>query len=821
MSITVGGTTATSGQITQIKTDLGLGNVNNTADADKPVSTAQAAAISAAVAGKADASAVATALAAKADASALAAKADTATVTAALATKAAAINASPVVPTATTTLTRAAVATVGAEAPTGFYNRPLLIDSNKAVDLTGAVAGDAVMVFNNTASAKTVTAGGLTLTIPAYTWGEMTHNGAAFVDTTGAAGSSYTNEQAQDAVAAAFAAGTQTGVSVAYDDAAHSLSIKAGVPATITGTPGVGNLLTATLPAGVSAALKNWTRNGADISGATGLTYTQVTADASTTVGFWYTPAISGAGVSVPAISVTVPGAPTAVTFGTATSTTQPLTWTAPASNGGAALTGYRVGYRIAGSGGAYTYLATGSTTTGYVVTGLTASTSYQYVVQAVNSVGNSADSSAVTGSTAAAVQPLRFASRTSRQATSSNAAPAGRLVNVSRQPIWIGSGDRSDLVLSFANWWTTTTAVVLGTNDFTVVDAWLEKGDGTAKTQLKFGGANSTTVAAGATDIKTDAVLPSALGLTKFSRDEKYWLRITVSVTTAGHVIPSMDTYINAGYPASVCYWCDPTENPTMAGIASAGLGNFAISGSITNSNALYVPTVLGRFVTGDAATYLAVGDSITDESSDTTSGVMARGYFQRALASNAAGTTDVIAAMKIAQGGSTAALWAHANAGVMEAYLKYAKYLWDAYGTNYFALGDTTGATNTTAKAGVQAIWTKATAQGVVGVVRTNLTPRIADGDFTTTGTQAYLNTAWGVGGDARAFNTWVDAQSGVSPVVAIVPFASARDSTDPWKWPVTGAADYATADGVHPSTAIHTLMAADARTTLTSLA
>lgn len=49
------------------KADVGLGNVDNTADASKPVSTAQAAAISSAVAGLASASAVASALALKAD----------------------------------------------------------------------------------------------------------------------------------------------------------------------------------------------------------------------------------------------------------------------------------------------------------------------------------------------------------------------------------------------------------------------------------------------------------------------------------------------------------------------------------------------------------------------------------------------------------------------------------------------------------------------------------------------------------------------------------------------------------------------------------
>jgi hypothetical protein len=74
------------------KSAVGLGNVDNTADSTKPVSTAQKAYIDAADALKADAAATTTALAGKADASAttsaLAGKADAAATASALALKA-------------------------------------------------------------------------------------------------------------------------------------------------------------------------------------------------------------------------------------------------------------------------------------------------------------------------------------------------------------------------------------------------------------------------------------------------------------------------------------------------------------------------------------------------------------------------------------------------------------------------------------------------------------------------------------------------------------------------------------------------------------
>ncbi len=94
--------------------------------------------------------------------------------------------------------------------------------------------------------------------------------------------------------------------------------------------------------------------------------------------------------VGTPPGAPSPPGAPTGVT-GTAGNASANLSWTAPASNGGSAITSYRITPYIGGT--AQTPVVTPTAATSFNVTGLTNGTTYTFTVAATNSAGTGPDS--------------------------------------------------------------------------------------------------------------------------------------------------------------------------------------------------------------------------------------------------------------------------------------------------------------------------------------------------------------------------------------------------------------------------------------------
>lgn len=133
-------------------------------------------------------------------------------------------------------------------------------------------------------------------------------------------------------------------------------------------------------------------------TGSTSTTYSDTGLSSGTTYTYRVS-AINSVGTSSPSntasatisSNATVPQPPTGLTASSTSSSQINLGWTAPSNNGGSAISGYEVDSSTNNGSTWSTLVAnTGSTSTTYSNTGLTANATYTYRVSAINSVGTS-----------------------------------------------------------------------------------------------------------------------------------------------------------------------------------------------------------------------------------------------------------------------------------------------------------------------------------------------------------------------------------------------------------------------------------------------
>ena len=260
------------------------------------------------------------------------------------------------------------------------------ISSYRITPYIGATAQTAIVTGTN-ATTRSIT--GLT-NGTAYTFKVAAINGIG-------TGADSAASSAITPAAAATAPGAPTGVGGTAGDASVALSWTAPASdggSAITGyrvTPSIGG--TAQTPILTGSAATTFTVTG--LTNGTAYTFTVAAINA---VG---TGAGSAASAAItPSATATAPGAPTGV-GGTAGDASVALSWTAPASDGGSAITGYRVTPFIGAT--AQTAVLTGSAATTFTVTGLTNGTAYTFRVAAINAVGTGADSAASAAITPAA----------------------------------------------------------------------------------------------------------------------------------------------------------------------------------------------------------------------------------------------------------------------------------------------------------------------------------------------------------------------------------------------------------------------------------
>ena len=260
----------------------------------------------------------------------------------------------------------------------------------------------------NTASTwPTTSANRATSTTTSHTFSSLT-NGTAYnfrVSATNSAGTgTATSPVNATPAAAATAPGAPTGLGATPGNTQVTLSWSAPSSnggAAITGYRVEWKLSTASTWPTTSANRATSTTTSHTFTGLTNGTAYNFRVSATNSAG---TGTATNAVNATPAAAATAPGAPTGL-GATPGNTQVTLSWSAPSSNGGAAITGYRVEWKLSTASTWPTTSANRatSTTTSHTFTGLTNGTAYNFRVSATNSAGTGTATNAVNATPAAA----------------------------------------------------------------------------------------------------------------------------------------------------------------------------------------------------------------------------------------------------------------------------------------------------------------------------------------------------------------------------------------------------------------------------------
>jgi hypothetical protein len=388
------------------------------------------------------------------------------------------------------------------------------------------------------------------------------------------------------------------------------------------------------------------------------------------------------------------------------------------------------------------------------------------------------------------AASPLRFVSALGNGPTQSAvvavaSAPTTQILV--RAPFIIGSGDVSDMTMSLFGWFLAPSAGITDLGNGFTVNACSIEYNGMSK-PVTFAGGRTKTINSGDTDIQSDTLLPSAFGLTKFARDSTGFVRMMATFST-----PATDHMpVNAVRGSDVDILYDPTKVIVTNGVDSTGAFAFSMTnGGVDGTdavfiNSFFVPIILGHYVAGDAPAWLAAGDSKTAGVGDTGSSIDAFGI-TRAFFPSASVASNSISNLNFGCDSGVGSDWQTGPTAQITAYLKYARYAIENYGTNGLTVSFST------------AIHSVMRSNGIEHIVRPSLTPRTNSTDDWETETNQTTVSGWSVGGAADLFEQAL--QTLVAADLTYIETAAVRGSTH-FIWIVNGTAFFSTADGLHQS-------------------
>lgn len=372
----------------------------------------------------------------------------------------------------------------------------------------------------------------------------------------------------------------------------------------------------------------------------------------------------------------------------------------------------------------------------------------------------------------------------------------------ISRSPFVIGSGDVSQLTLSFFGWYLHSLVGVntIG-NGYTISGCYVEYNGISA--QVTFSSATTKAIANGDTDIQSDAILPGLFGVSAFTQGSTGFVRLLVSFSAAQTDHFPVNSYKSLNTSASQILY-DPAKCTITNGISGTGALTFTMTGGgIFGTDAVapvgfVTPIVLGKFTSaGRLPTFMTIGDSIAYGAAEATSNsVFANGYSRDFFPNGVSTGTGAIANLNMGCSGGIGSDWANGSPSLLLAYLSYVKYAHEDYGANAASVPMST------------AIFSQLRANGIAFIFRSSLTPFTNSTDSWTTAVNQTLRSGYGPGGSIETFNNALKAL--VAADFTFLDTTGNRDGGDYWKWFSNGTVNFATADGLHPSSAGYELIA-----------
>ena len=402
-------------------------------------------------------------------------------------------------------------------------------------------------------------------------------------------------------------------------------------------------------------------------------------------------------------------------------------------------------------------------------------------------------------GRVRAARRPWRIAQYMAYPAGYRIQATSSRRAFIARIPIYIGSCDWSALRLMMHGWYLGSN---LG-NSYTITKAALEYSG--AYKAITFGGADGLTVADGATEVMSDLITPAPLYAGNV-------LRHSVPYTRLEGYIDSPTGYfaggVYAAFGGAVGYVYDPGTTTPLS--SAYGTGSINTTGlTVFGTAEIPIPVmVVGIPAGAEAAVPVMYGDSIGYNLGGVIyygAGANSGGWFWRSLRTAGKGVynSGLYAGLNCGVSGATQGMIkSYAN---MLALSKYCNLAVEEGGINGLASASVS-------IADTQEIWASLRSHGISSdrLIRTKITPRTTSpgNSWADAAGQTYA-TYHGVGGNADAFNAFVDTALADGDIAAIMPMDSIRDPGDSRKWISNGTALYATPDGLHPSAVSHDLL------------